>query len=90
MKTQFFSPTSSFPAAKRADQCNEVIHLRSKEILKLEKQRDEIRLKCLGGIVWVTQPDDPNDHILQAHDVLEIKKKGLILVQALPEATICW
>ncbi len=90
MKTQFFTPTSSFPVTLGADKCNEVVHLHGKEIVKLNNQGDEMHLKCLGGIVWITQPGDLDDHVLQTNETLDITKKGLVLVQAMPEATVCW
>lgn len=49
-----------------------------------------MHLKCLSGMVWITQPGDPEDHILQANESLKITKKGMTVVQALPEAVVCW
>lgn len=91
MKTQFFTPTSSFPVTQGADTCNEVIHLHDKEIMSVKKHNDEIHLKCLSGNAWITLPGDPDDHILQTNESFDITtKNGLVLVQAMPEAVICW
>lgn len=89
MKTQFFSNTHTLPAILDAEKCLEVVTLRSKEIMRLKNTGKQLRIKCLGGIAWITQPDDPEDYVLQANETLDITKKGLVLVQALPETTIC-
>jgi hypothetical protein len=89
MKTQFYSNTPNFPTILGADKCNEVITLRRKEIMRLKNQDERMQLRCLGGIAWITQPGDPEDHVLMANETLDITKKGLVLVQALPETTIC-
>ncbi|NMC12768.1 MAG: DUF2917 domain-containing protein [Chloroflexi bacterium] len=89
MKTQFFSNAHTLPTMPDAEKCLEVVTLRSNEIMRLKKSDKQLRIKCLGGIAWITQPDDPEDYILQANETIDITKKGLVLVQALPETTIC-
>lgn len=90
MKTQFFSPTSTFPVGQSADTCIDVVHLKNKEFTTRKNRGEEMHLKCLSGMVWITQPGDPEDHILQANESLKITKKGMTVVQALPEAVVCW
>ncbi|MBN1536404.1 MAG: DUF2917 domain-containing protein [Anaerolineales bacterium] len=90
MKTQILNPTSSFPVAQGADVCKDSVHLKNKEITSLKIQGERIHLKCLSGIVWITQTGDPEDHVLQANESLDISKKGEAVLQALPEAVICW
>jgi len=68
----------------------EKIHLHAKEILEMENRSGEIQLTCLEGSLWITQPDDPRDHIVHANESMAVTKKGIILVQALPEAVLRW
>lgn len=89
MKTQFLSPTSSFPVAQSADICNDAVHLKNKESTRIKSHGEKLHLKCLSGIVWITQAGDPQDYILHANESLKISRKGAVVVQAMPEAVIC-
>jgi len=90
MKTQFFSPTSSFPVANSADICTDIVHLKKKEFTSRKNRGEEMHLKCLSGIVWITQPGDLEDYILNANESLKIDRKGMAVVQAMSEAVVCW
>ena len=90
MKTQFLTPPLSVPVILGTDIRDDVVHLHAKEILELENQKGGIHLTVLSGTAWITQPGDPEDYILQANDTLEIASSGLVLVQAMPEASLRW
>jgi hypothetical protein len=92
MKTQFFPQTSSYPLSQSANTCKDVIHLHNKEIMSLNNQGENVHLKCLSGTIWMTLPGDPNDYFLQTNETLELSlpKKGQVLIQAMPEAMVCW
>ncbi len=90
MKTNFFTRPLSVPVILGTDIRDDVVHLHAKEILELENQNGGLRLKVLSGTAWITQPGDPDDHLLQANETLDIDKSGLVLVQAMPEAVLCW
>jgi hypothetical protein len=88
MKTNFISHFI-FSGAHRAIP-HHVVPLKNKEFTTRKNRGEELNLKCLSGMVWITQPGDPEDHILQANESLKITKKGMTVVQALPEAVVCW
>ncbi len=44
-----------------------------------------VRLICLDGIVWVTQPADAIDYVLSAGQSFTVTHPGTVLVQGLPE-----
>jgi hypothetical protein len=90
MKTNFLTHPLSVPVIVGTDIRDDVIHLHAKEILELENQKGGIHLTVLSGTAWVTQPGDPDDHFLQANETMDIQKNGLVLVQAMPEATLRW
>ena len=46
------------------------------------------QITCLGGVVWVTQANDPRDVILSKGQSFIIDRKGLAVVYALREAAI--
>ncbi len=88
MKTNFLTQPLSVPVILGTDIRDDVVHLHAKEILKLENQKGGIQLTLLSGTAWVTQPGDPDDHFLQANETMDIQKEGLVLIQAMPEATL--
>ena len=90
MKTLFLTHPLSVPVILGTDIRDDVVHLHAKEILELENQKGGIHLKLLSGTAWITQPGDPDDHILQANETLDIANTGLILIQAMPEAVLRW
>lgn len=90
MKTQFFTPSLSFPVVLGTDVGENSAHLHAREILRLTSQKGGIRLTCLSGTVWITQPGDPYDHMLQANETFTVNRPGLVLAQALPDALIRW
>jgi hypothetical protein len=90
MKTNFLTHSLSVPVILGTDIHDDTAHLHAKEILELENQKSGIQLTILSGTAWITQPGDPDDHILRANETLDIDKAGLVLVQAMPEAIVRW
>jgi len=88
MKTQFFTNTQTYPTISGAEKSPDIVTLRENEIMRLKHQSKQLRIKCLSGIAWITQPNDEDDYILYGNDFIDITKKGLVLVQAMPEAKI--
>ncbi len=41
---------------------------------------------CEKGILWLTQPEDPRDYMLQPGEKMVIKQRGDVLIEALSEA----
>ena len=90
MKTNFLTQPLSVPVILGTDIRDDIVHLHAKEILELENQKGGIHLTVLSGTAWITQPGDPDDYFLQTNETLDIARKGLILIQAMPEASLRW
>jgi hypothetical protein len=45
-----------------------------------------MQIEALGGALWVTLPNDPNDYILRKGDRVSVSTKGTVLLEALSEA----
>jgi hypothetical protein len=58
------------------------------EILRLEGNHRQERIQVLRGTVWLTQPGDAKDHILQGGETFQIQRPGLVLAQGLSSATL--
>ena len=50
-------------------------------------QRDET-IRCLKGVVWVTQQADAQDYILEPGDTFRITRRGAVVVEALQDAQL--
>ncbi len=40
------------------------------------------RVECIGGVLWITQDRDQDDHFLEANDALTLDRPGLALIHA--------
>jgi hypothetical protein len=60
------------------------IDLEGVELLKLEFGQPGARVLCTTGTLWVTQQNDPHDHLLKAGQSFTLNRQGIILVQGLP------
>ena len=47
-----------------------------------------VRLRVVAGRVWVTRPDDPDDHFLDAGDQLRLDARSRVLIGAEGEARL--
>lgn len=62
-------------------------HLAAHEVWSSEAMPG-LQIVCKQGIVWLTQSNDPHDHVLSpAHQFLATQR-GKVVVQALTAATI--
>ena len=77
---------NKFPAAVR-------VHLEAEDVLNLKPARRigrnaAMRVECVSGQLWVTQPGDPVDHILAAGDAFQAHSPGALIVQAMRESSV--
>ncbi len=47
-----------------------------------------ILIRCEEGALWITQTGDPNDHILTPNREFIIRRRGLVIVEALQDARL--
>lgn len=64
------------------------LRLRAGAAMSLKAGRHGIALTCREGRLWLTQKGDPADHLLAAGETFRATGAGLIVLQALDEATI--
>ncbi len=60
------------------------INLAGAELLKLEPGKPGARVICTTGALWLTQQDDPHDHVLKAGQSFTLRQPGTVLVQGVP------
>lgn len=67
---------------------NTAVMLNANKILKTQGKSDRKTITCLQGKIWVTQEGDLADHVLSAGDEMITRKGGVVLIQALGNASI--
>lgn len=58
-----------------------VLHLADGQLLHWN-QAVAVTLRVTGGRVWVTQPDDPDDHFIDAGGALPLAPRSAVLIGA--------
>jgi hypothetical protein len=58
-----------------------LVQLNTRELLDIT-DGEGLAVACVGGVVWVTQSDDPRDIVLKAGETFILDKQGLALVAA--------
>ena len=64
------------------------IHLAAHEVWSIQEAVPGLQIVCKQGIVWLTQSNDPHDHILNPAQQFLATRRGKLVVQALTAATI--
>jgi hypothetical protein len=62
--------------------------LNANKILKTYGDHHRKVITCLQGKVWVTQEGDLEDHVLSPGDEMTTYKDGVVLIQALGNASV--
>jgi hypothetical protein len=60
------------------------IDLKNRELLKLVFGQPGACVRCITGVLWLTQESDLHDHLLIAGQSFTIEQQGIVLVQGLP------
>lgn len=63
------------------------ITLGDHQVFHLDGGRSPMSIKSVDGILWVTLPNDPEDHILKPGDHLLVNTKGKVVMQAITKAS---
>lgn len=45
-------------------------------------------VRCLSGVVWVTQEGDAQDHLLARCEEMRVERGGILAIQALRRAEV--
>jgi hypothetical protein len=62
------------------------IQLSARRIFRIDQRLGDMEIEALGGTLWVTLPNDPNDYVLRKGDRVSVSTKGTVLLEALSEA----
>lgn len=57
-------------------------------VLAVEPSRHGLVVRCLRGVVWVTQAGDAADHVLAAGESWRAARAGRVGIQALSAADV--
>jgi len=57
------------------------IHLKSREVLDIH-DGEGLAVKCLRGVLWITQSDDTDDIIVRGGETFVLDRDGLALISA--------
>ena len=64
------------------------IRLHANNFWRVNSGRRGKRIACLNGMLWVTQEGDLKDHILTAGEEFVAAQDGLVLVEAVRDASV--
>lgn len=68
-------------------QSESIIRLRERELFSIRGDCGGMVVSCRTGDLWLTQEGDPNDHLIGAGENFTISRKGLVLINALSDAS---
>jgi hypothetical protein len=63
-------------------------HMKQGQILSLAGDPRGCRISCFSGVLWLTQENDPDDHILNHDTEFKVTLPGLIVIEAITDSTI--
>ncbi len=62
--------------------------LKKHQVLSLRGVKPRMSIKCQGGVLWITNSNDPRDHILVHADRFSPQRKGNVLIEAMRDAAV--
>jgi hypothetical protein len=63
------------------------IQLSANRIFRIDQRLGDMEIQALGGTLWVTLPNDPQDYLLRSGERVTVRRKGTVLLEALTEAS---
>jgi hypothetical protein len=64
------------------------LHLQEKDLYRIEEIEPLTTIVCKKGLVWLTQAGDNNDHVLTDGEKFTLGRRGVVLLEALPNAQV--
>ena len=64
------------------------VHLHGKDLYRIDEIEPLTTIVCKKGLVWLTQAGDNNDHVLADGEKFTLDNRGVVLIEALPEALV--
>ncbi len=62
------------------------VRLRYREVLSLSGDHRGVQIASIDSVLWVTQDNDPDDHVLQPGERFRIMRSGRVVVQGMRKA----
>jgi len=62
------------------------VQLKRGELQRLQGDHRWELIYCHEGLLWITQENDPGDHVLRSRQAFLINQPGLVLVKALRDS----
>lgn len=64
------------------------VHLREKDLYRIDEIEPLTTIVCKKGLLWLTQSGDNNDHVLTDGEKFTLDHRGVVLMEALPDAQV--
>ena len=64
------------------------VHLQEKDLYRIDEIEPLTTIVCKKGLVWLTQTGDNNDHVLTDGEKYTLNHRGVVLMEALPNAQV--
>jgi len=62
--------------------------LKKHQLLSLRGVKPRVAVNCNHGVLWITNSNDPYDHIIGAGRRFTPKRKGNVLIEAMRDASV--
>jgi hypothetical protein len=64
------------------------VHLREKDLYRIDEIKPLTTIVCKKGLLWLTLSGDNNDHVLTDGEKFTLDHRGVVLMEALPDAQV--
>ncbi len=65
-----------------------IVEIAHHEVVSMNTKPNQLKIKVLSGTAWLTQENDPEDHLLTSGADFEISQSGKVVIEALDKARI--
>jgi hypothetical protein len=64
------------------------LNLQGKDLYRIDEIEPLTTIVCNKGLIWLTQTGDNNDHVLKDGEQFTLNHRGVVLMEALPDAQV--
>jgi hypothetical protein len=68
---------------------HKMMNLKKGQVVRLPDDADGCTISCSEGMLWLTRENDSEDHILTPGKDLFLSGKGLCVIEAVADCTVC-
>ncbi|HEY3344710.1 MAG TPA: DUF2917 domain-containing protein [Anaerolineaceae bacterium] len=88
MKTNTFSLPAVHSSQQQANRPAAEVRIGTRSLYRLQGDHRGERIDVVAGLVWVTQPGDGADHLLQPGESLMITRPGTVIAEGMTESVV--